>query len=171
MLEKKQVLPIGSVVSVEFAADEGKETIAVIVGHLTLLNSFKCCYDYICVEFPAGFEKGTFHINHSDIKRLIYCMDDHECKHEKWMERKYGEYMAYYNQYRSDLRPSIDELRYRKARVEDFLNRFGKARKAIRIAAIFVFIVSVGISVWHLESLLPVPIALFCVLGNRFGSH
>lgn len=36
MLDKTQVLPIGSMITVMFSCDENKETVAVIVGHLTL---------------------------------------------------------------------------------------------------------------------------------------
>ena len=111
MLEKTQVLPIGSVVSVFFPCDNGRETTAVIIGHLTLRKDRQCQYDYACVEYPSGLEEGVFYINAPDIAKVIYRADDPERKHEKWMERKYAEYMVYYSQYQPTLRTSPDLIR------------------------------------------------------------
>lgn len=169
MVEKGQVLPVGSIVTVKFDADMGRVTTALIVGHLSLLKPHKCFYDYICVEYPYGVEKGTFYINHADIICVSHRTDDSENKHEKWMERKYGEYLAYYNQYRFDVRPTIDELRRRKARAEDFQYKYFVIRRMMRIMASVVFALGIGISAWQLKSILPIPIGLFCVLGNQVG--
>lgn len=65
MLKKDQILPIGSLVTVFFKSDGGKETIALIVGHLTMQKHMISRYDYTCVAAPAGIEDGLFYINHS----------------------------------------------------------------------------------------------------------
>ena len=50
MFEKKQMLPLGSKVTVCYALDGGTETVLVVVGHLSLRNRNACYYDYICVD-------------------------------------------------------------------------------------------------------------------------
>ena len=122
MLKKTQVLPIGSIVAVMFPSGNGEETIAVIIGHLTLKKDRQCFYDYACVEYPSGIENGVFYINEPDITRVISKAEDYEQKHKKWMERKYAEYTVYYSQYRSDLRPDIDKMRKMASGAEDTLH-------------------------------------------------
>ena len=42
MIEKTNVLPVGSMITVRFASEGGRETIAVIVGHLSLRKDRQC---------------------------------------------------------------------------------------------------------------------------------
>ncbi len=115
MLKKEQVLPIGSVVTVRFdddvGRDTGQDTLCIIVGHLTLQKGRKCCYDYMCVEYPSGMDDGLFYINHDDIESVLWHSTDFDELHAHWMDRKYAEYVAYYKNYNSELRPSISEMR------------------------------------------------------------
>lgn len=130
MLKKQEVLSIGSVVRVHFKRDT-KDTIAVIIGHLSLTPKFKCHYDYICVEHPYGLERGIFYINHTDIIEVVErCMDGNE-HHSNWMERKYPEYTAYYNQYNHEERPDKDILREQFANADEYLTL--KQHKGLKI--------------------------------------
>lgn len=53
-------------------SDEGKHTIAVIMGHLTLRRDMISRYDYTCVEYPCGIENGLFYVNQEDIIEVIH---------------------------------------------------------------------------------------------------
>lgn len=50
-------------------------------------------------------------MNAPDIIQVVYIAEDTGQMHERWMERKYGEYQAYYAHFRPEMRPSIDEMR------------------------------------------------------------
>lgn len=89
MLKKDQILPIGSLVTVFFKSDGGKETIALIVGHLTMQKHMISRYDYTCVAAPAGIEDGLFYINHSDICSVLHRPSGADYFPENWLERKY----------------------------------------------------------------------------------
>lgn len=130
MLKKQEILSIGSIVRIHFENDE-KDTIAVIIGHLSLTKRFKCHYDYICVEHPYGLERGIFYINHTDIIEIIENCKNNNAQHSNWMERKYPEYMAYYNQYNHDERPDKDSLREQFANAEEYLT--AKQHKGLKI--------------------------------------
>lgn len=169
MLEKRSILPVGSMVTVTFAANEGRETFAVIVGHLTLREPSLCHYDYICVEYPGGVECSSFFINDGDILRIVHRADDTGPGYEKWLQQKYREYQAYYSSGQDKNRMTIDEVRYRKLRAEDKLYQMAKYRKVRRVILPCVFVLSVGISMWCTQSMLLLPIALFCAgLGIWF---
>lgn len=164
LLERKQILPVGCVVTLLFEADQGKETFALIVGHLSLHSILRYHYDYVCIYLPEGFERGTFYVNHEDICRVYVNADEYGCLHEKWMRRKYGEYQAYYAHYDPDSRLSLDEMRRQMLKAEE-CHRVAKCyRTIIRWALSAIILLSVGAIAWHTKSVLPVPIALFSVL-------
>lgn len=123
MLTKNHVLPIGSVIAVRFNSDEGKHTIAVIIGHLTLRRDMVSRYDYTCVEYPCGVENGLFYVNQEDIIDVIHRTPDHDNLHMDWMEVKYAEYLAYYRHYDPDGRPDIDSLRQSIRKERDSLRK------------------------------------------------
>lgn len=111
MIEKSSVLPIGSIITILFTFEGDRETVAVIVGHLSLRQDRQCFYDYVCVEYPKGYENGVFYINHDDIATVISTPDDVGNKHERWLERKYAEYKVYYSDYHPELRPDPEKVR------------------------------------------------------------
>ena len=132
MFEKKQMLPIGSKVTVRYALDGGMETVLMIVGHLSLRNKTVCHYDYVCVQYPMGFEAGIQYINHSDIVRVICRADETDESYIKWRDKKYIEYKVYYENYDSTKRADIDAMRgavvYWKNKIDEH-----EARKPIRM--------------------------------------
>lgn len=127
MLKKEQILPIGSVVAVRFDEDVGRDTGQltpfVIVGHLTLRKGRKCCYDYMCVEYPSGMDDGLVYINHDDIANVLWRSTDFDELHAKWMECKYAEYVSYYKNYHSELRPDINTMREKSRKTGALLRR------------------------------------------------
>ena len=141
MFEKKQMFPIGSKVTVCYALDGGTETVLMVVGHLSLRNKTRCHYDYVCVQYPSGFEGGIHYINHSDIIRVICLADENDESYIKWRDKKYIEYKVYYENYDTMKRADIDAMRgavvYWKNKLDE-----EKARKPIRmlinIAAVFL---------------------------------
>lgn len=110
MLTKKQILPVGSTVSVRFS-DEEAYTNAIIIGHLTLKRGMVSRFDYTCVSSPGGVEDGVFYINHDDIVEVLHRGNDQGKAYYKWIERKYAEYLSYYKNYGQECRPSIEEVR------------------------------------------------------------
>ena len=166
MLKKSQILPVGCVVTVLFKADQGKETFALIVGHLTLHNAFQCHHDYVCIYLPEGWERGTFYINHDDICRVCTNTGEYIGLHEKWIEKKYGDYMAYYANCNSEHRLTIDEMRRQKIMVDERMKYVKKYHTVFRLGLFFVAVLSVGAAWWHAESMLPAPIALFSFLSG-----
>lgn len=160
MLSKTSILAIGSIVKVYFKDDEN-ETIAVIVGHLTISGDIRCHYDYICVEFPFGIEKGLLYINHPDITSVLYSCPDHDGLHSRWMERKYGDYLGYYKHYRVDLRPDICEMRHQVAMAENTLNRYIKQKSVIKWSVLIISSIGIGITAYITKQWWIVPGALF----------
>lgn len=137
MLKKDQILPIGSLVTVFFKSDGGKETIALIVGHLTMQKHMISRYDYTCVAAPAGIEDGLFYINHSDICSVLHRPSGADYFPENWLERKYAEYTAYYRNYDPAERPDIDTMRGNlKAKFETLKNTKGRFRRFKKIIPI-----------------------------------
>ncbi len=170
MLQKNQILPIGSVVTVRFACEVGRETVAVIVGHLTLRNDRKCYFDYACVEYPAGIEEGLFYINEPDIVSVLYRANDTGQMHENWMERKYAEYQAYYRQYRPDLRPSIDDVRMKTKNAGGISRHLKQMRLARRwVCALGVLIGTVLTAVLTRSWEAVTGAVLFFITGGLFG--
>lgn len=171
MLQKNQVLPIGSVVTVRFSSDAGRETVAVIVGHLTLRNDRKCCFDYACVEYPAGIEEGLFYINEPDIVSVLYRACDTGQMHENWMERKYAEYQAYYRQYRPDLRPSIDDVRRKTKNAGGISRRMKRMRLVKRWVCAIGFLIGAVLTAVLTKSWEAVTGAVFFfIIGWLFGA-
>ena len=110
MLERNQILPVGSLITIRHETDKGKETVCVVVGHLTLRREIISRFDYTCVKFPQGVEDGLIYVNHDDIVNIIYRASDYDELNETWMNRKYAEYVAYYKHYGEYQRPDIDKI-------------------------------------------------------------
>lgn len=171
MLSKASVLAIGSIVKVYFKEDEN-ETVVVIVGHLTLSGDTRCHYDYICIEFPGGIEKGLLYINHPDITDVLYSCPDHGGMHSKWMERKYGDYLGYYNHYCADSRPDISDMRHSIAMSENIVKRYKRKKQLIMWTVFIISIIGIGITAFITKQWLAVPGALFLgVLGYINGKQ
>ena len=141
MFEKKQMLPIGSKVTVRYALDGGTETVLVIVGHLSLRKKFESHYDYVCVLYPNGIEDGIRYINHTDIVSVIYDADKTDKAYIKWCDKKFIEYKVYYENYDPKKRINIDAMR---ESIVDWQNKAEdtKERKHIKkavVAAIIIF--------------------------------
>ncbi len=166
MMEKKNILPIGSAVSVKYAVDGGKETVLIVVGHLSLRKDTLCFYDYICVPFPEGAAKGLCYINHDDVVRVIHLQQYDSLDYSKWLERKYAEYEAYYKHYRFDERESIDEQRKRTVQGINAYERKREAKKvagAICLGGIIIGAVAVAFLTKEWET--AVCALLFAVMG------
>ena len=110
MLSKREIMSVGTIVRIRYEND-CKDTLAVIVGHLSLSKQMQCHYDYICVEYPFGIERGILYVNHSDILEKLHYFLDYDELHLKWMERKYGDFLVYYKYYRADLRSDMNDIR------------------------------------------------------------
>lgn len=169
MLSKREILSIGTVVRIRYEND-GKDTLAVIVGHLTLSKRMKCHYDYICVEYPYGIEKGIFYINHADILETLYYCTDYEDLHSKWMERKYGDYLAYYKYYQVDLRPDKNEMRKRSIEAKNLVDYYTPKFKIITGIISILIGIGIGIAAVLTHQWLAVPGAvLFAIIGLFVG--
>ena len=110
MLSKREIMSVGTIVRIRYEND-CKDTLAVIVGHLSLSKQMQCPYDYICVEYPFVIERGILYVNHTDILEKLHYFLDYDELHSKWMERKYGDYLVYYKYYRADLRSDMNDIR------------------------------------------------------------
>lgn len=147
MFEKKQMLPIGSKVTVRYALDGGAETLLVIVGHLSLRNKTVCHYDYVCVQYPMGFEAGILYINHSDIVRVICRAAETDEAYIKWRDKKYIEYKVYYENYDHTKRADIDAMRGAVVYWQNKLDEI-KERKPIQVLShIAVVFLGAGVTV------------------------
>jgi len=147
MLEKKQILPIGSHVTVRYAADGGKETLLLIVGHLSLQNATQCYYDYICVYEEFGIERGIVYINHTDIVRVVHRYDPADEAYERWLARKYPEYVAYYENGAPENRPDIDTMRAMMLGTRDRECKKNYINKIARYACMGFCTLGVGLTV------------------------
>ena len=146
MLERKEILPIGSTVGVCYQTDGGKETLLQIVGHLTMRREKVCLYDYVCVHYPQGFEDGLVYINHTDIIRIP---DPTELKNEaydRWLVRKYGEYLAYYETYDPQERPDIDTARRELLIGREREHRNNRIRKWMHITCNATLLIGAGLA-------------------------
>jgi len=169
MLAKAEVLPIGSIVSVKFA-DEDQEMLAMIVGHLSLVKRHRCHYDYICIEYPSGVERGIFYINQPDIIEIHHRTDDYDGLHSKMMERKYGEYIAFYKHYSPESRPSIDKMRQTIILSDNLFCSFKNIMRRVKYITILIFIISTVITAVVTQSIYAVIGAfVFAVLGWTIG--
>lgn len=150
MLERKQILPIGSTVAVCYRTDGGKETLLQVVGHLTLRRARVCLYDYICVYYPQGIEDGLVYINHTDIVRVLDPAELRNDTYDRWLARKYGEYLAYYETHNPNERPDIDTTRSEILIGREQEHRINKIRKwmrflcaaAITLGAVIAFLLT-----------------------------
>lgn len=150
MLERKQILPIGSTVAVCYRTDGGKETLLQVVGHLTLRRARVCLYDYICVYYPQGIEDGLVYINHTDIVRVLDPAELRNDTYDRWLARKYGEYLAYYETRDPKERPDIDTTRREILIGREREHRNNKIRKwmhvlcaaAITLGAVIAFLLT-----------------------------
>ena len=144
MLEKNEILPVGSIVTVDFNIERGEKTILVIAGHLTLQRNMISRYDYTCVKFPMGTEKGLFYINHTDIVAILYESPDYFGLHEAWMTRKYAEYRAYYHHFPTEQKTNIQMMNVSlDVAAKRFITRW-KARRAVQGIGVSISIVSAG---------------------------
>lgn len=142
MLKRTQILPIGSLISVQF--EKGENTVFVIVGHLTLQNSIINPYDYTCVRFPMGIEAGLVYINHEHIVAIVYRANDYENLHEDWMMRKYAEYKAYYRHYALDARQDITVVPITMYETEQKRRKHRKIKRMLYSSALIVKIAGAG---------------------------
>lgn len=166
MLSKREILSIGTLVRIRYD-DDNKDTFAVIVGHLTLSKQMKCHYDYICVEYPYGIEKGIFYINHSDILETLYHCTDYDDLHSKWMERKYGDYLAYYKYYRVDLRPDKNEMRKRYIRAKNLVDYYTPKFRIIISVINILIAIGIGLTAFFTKQWLAVPGAVLFFIAGR----
>lgn len=150
MLERKQILPIGSTVAVCYRTDGGKETLLQVVGHLTLRRAKVCLYDYVCIYYPQGIEDGLVYINHTDIVRVLDSAELRSDMYDRWLARKYGEYLAYYETHNPNERPDIDTTRCEILIGREREHRNNKIRKwmrflcaaAITLGAVIAFLLT-----------------------------
>ena len=150
MLERKQILPIGSTVAVCYRTDGGKETLLQVVGHLTLRRAKVCLYDYVCIYYPQGIEDGLVYINHTDIVRVLDPAELRNDTYDRWLARKYGEYLAYYETHNPNERPDIDTTRSEILIGREQEHRINKIRKwmrflcaaAITLGAVIAFLLT-----------------------------
>lgn len=147
MKYKKQILPIGSIITVCYEHEEGLETKLMVIGHLCLRKRFICHYDYVCVRCPYGLEDGLCYINVSDIVRVLCCPDVTDEKYRQWYERKHYEFMAYYRNYRPDREADINVMRENQIRWENLIDEKERTHKIIRITGITLLIVGTGLAV------------------------
>ena len=147
MLEKKQILPIGSRVAVRYAADGGKETLLLILGHLSLKNATLCYYDYICVYEEFGIERGVVYINHTDIVCIVHRYDPSDEAYERWLARKYPEYVAYYENGNPENRLDIDTMRAMTLNARDREYRKNRIKKLARYTCMGFCTLGVGLTV------------------------
>lgn len=147
MFEKKQILPIGSKVTVCYALDGGTETVLVVVGHLSLRNDSTCHYDYVCVSYPKGLEAGIRYINHSDIIRTIYRADETDEEYIKWRDKKYIEYEVYYKNYKAEERCDIDTVRSSVVRWQNVIDKANNEKTIRTVINIAIIIFGTGITV------------------------
>lgn len=136
MLERKQILPIGSTVAVCYRTDGGKETLLQVVGHLTLRRAKVCLYDYVCIYYPQGIEDGLVYINHTDIVRVLDSAELRSDMYDRWLARKYGEYLAYYETHNPNERPDIDTTRSEILIGREREHRNNKIRKWMRFLCV-----------------------------------
>lgn len=147
MLEKRQILPIGSVVAVCYRTDGGKETLLQIVGHLTLRREKVCLYDYVCVLYPQGIEDGLVYINHTDIVRVPDPDELRSDAYDRWLARKYPEFVAYYENGEHKNRPDIDTMRAMTLETRDRAYRKNRIKKIARYTCAGLCTLGVGLTV------------------------
>lgn len=147
MFEKKQMLPLGSKVTVCYALDGGTETVLVVVGHLSLRNKTACHYDYICVRYPDGIEGGIHYVNHSDIVRVICRADENNEAYIKWRDKKFIEYESYYNNYDTEKRADINTVRESVVRWQNEIDEHNGRTCIRKILNITAIIIGAGITV------------------------
>lgn len=83
------------------------------------------------------------------------------------MERKYGEYLAYYKHYRVDLRPDMNEIRKRKVVAENMVSHHTKKQKAIIMAITISITIGIGLTALFTKQWLAVPGAVLFFIAGR----
>lgn len=146
MLEKMQILPIGSTVAVCYRTDGGKETILQIVGHLTMRRAKVCLFDYVCVYYPQGIEDGLIYINHTDIVRVVDSSELQNKLYDRWLARKHGEFLAYYNTRDPKKRPDIDTMRSNMLIAREREHRHNKIKRWMRAICTVAIIIGAGLA-------------------------
>ncbi len=129
---EREILPLGSMVSVCYAANRGAETVLLVIGHLSLQKETPCHYDYRCVLFPEGIDRGVYYINHSDIHRVIYRTKIRDLSYNRWLEQKAAEYDAYYKHYPHQMRLSADAMRAKMIKSANAAHRLKRWKPFIR---------------------------------------
>lgn len=147
MLERKQILPVGSRITVCFASDGGKETFLVVVGHLSLKRAMMCYYDYVCVPYPAGMDEGLIYVNHTDVVRVLTEPEIPDDAYDRWLARKYPEYVAYYENGKPEERPDIDTMRATVLNARDREHRKNRIRRIVRTVCGALCVLGVGFAV------------------------
>lgn len=168
MLERKQILPIGSTIAVCYRTDGGNETILQVVGHLTMRRAKVCLYDYVCVYYPQGIEDGLVYINHTDIVRVVDPSELRNETYDRWLTRKYGEYLAYYNTRDPKERPDIDTTRREILIGRERERKNNRIRKWMRIICAATITLGAGLAFlltkrWEIA----VGALFFAFLGSR----
>ena len=105
---------------------------------------------------------------------MLYHCTDYDDLHSKWMERKYGDYLAYYKHYRVDLRPDKNEMRKRHIAAKNLVDYYTpKLKNTISIISVLIGI-GIGITALFTHQWLAVPGAvLFAIVGifvNKFNN-
>lgn len=166
MKYKKQILPIGSIITVCYEQDEGHETQLMVIGHLCLRKRFICHYDYVCVRCPYGLEDGICYINSADIVSVLWHPNIEDEKYREWYERKHQEFMAYYRNYRPDREADINALRENQIRWENLIDQKTRNSRIIRITGITLLIIGTGLAVALTECWwMGIGAVLFAVTG------
>ena len=82
------------------------------------------------------------------------------------MERKYGDYLAYYKHYRVDLRPDKSEMRKRHIKAKNLVDYYTpKLKNIVSIISLLIGI-GIGITAFFTHQWLAVPGAvLFAIIG------
>lgn len=163
MLSKREIMSVGTIVRIRDEND-CKDTLAVIVGHLSLSKQMQCHYDYICVEYPFGIERGILYVNHSDILEKLHYFLDYDELHSKWMERKYGDYLVYYKYYRADLRSDMNDIRKQIFNAKNRLDNYALKLKNFISLICAITGIGIGITAFLTHQWLAVPGAVIFVL-------
>ena len=120
------------------------------MGHLTLRRAKVCLYDCVCIYYPQGIEDGLVYINHTDIVRVLDSAELRSDMYDRWLARKYGEYLAYYEAHNPNERPDIDTTRSEILIGREREHRNNKIRKwmrflcaaAITLGAVIAFLLT-----------------------------
>lgn len=127
-----------------------------------------CLYDYVCVYYPQGIEDGLVYINHTDIVRVVDPSELRNETYDRWLTRKYGEYLAYYNTRDPKERPDIDTTRREILIGRERERKNNRIRKWMRIICTAAITLGAGLAFlltkrWEIA----VGALFFAFLGSR----